>query len=310
MSERPQWFEDWLKDQLPASRALGTSFKRPTKSLTIPSNAGPGDARIVIGTVLPPPLDTYVVNPFAQRFSAAIIFYMGTVGDNDYAYIGVTNNSAPFVSLYFGAVNNGVIAERTTGSGFPAGMQMDTDAALNLFTVFNLPENTGGVEGSGGVMIGAGGRQDIRINPGPLKIWRDKFIFTSPFPTVTTNVYGVNVGCSIGGFVKVYDDSDLEVTINAGIHLIAATTSTGAQFGLRIVPNLANPGVFTEHDIGKIFCNLTNLHTYNSMSASISGLPSGNYNSLRVIWKRYLGTGTPEQNGDDEQTLVVRELAT
>src|ERR1700754_2104041 len=106
MSDLPQWFEEWLAGQPPPNRGLGTSFKRIQRSLTIPNNAKPGDPRIVIGTELPPPLDTYLVNPYATRFAAAIIFYMGTPSDDDFAYIGIVGVGGPFVSLIFGSVVN------------------------------------------------------------------------------------------------------------------------------------------------------------------------------------------------------------
>lgn len=92
----------------------------PEDPFTIPAGAGPGQARIVIGSQLPPPLDTYVpdgVYSFATGLSGAVIIY--SQGDDEqYVFIaGVEDGAGPEIGgLIIGFVSGGVVMEYTPGT--------------------------------------------------------------------------------------------------------------------------------------------------------------------------------------------------
>lgn len=94
--------------------------------MTLPSTAGTGMSRVVIGTDIPEPLASYVwaddgIPAQGSRYIAAIIFY-GNLGDNNYSFIGFTGNSNPLFPIYqmhIGAVNQGTVVEQIAGT--PAG---------------------------------------------------------------------------------------------------------------------------------------------------------------------------------------------
>lgn len=93
--------------------------------IVIPAGAGPGQARIVITSVLPAPLDTYTFTDragYANRYSGGVIFYSADSVpplDNTYTYLCVVNNNAANTGdVHFGNVVNGVVKEYA--AGFPA----------------------------------------------------------------------------------------------------------------------------------------------------------------------------------------------
>lgn len=81
----------------------------PLRTITIPGDAGPGDARIVITSELPPPLDTYTFNG-AQTYSGGIIYYAAG-GDTNYTYLCVVNDPAGDISVHIGHVRLGVVVD-------------------------------------------------------------------------------------------------------------------------------------------------------------------------------------------------------
>jgi len=83
-------------------------------NLTVPSSAGPGNARIVIASQLPPPLDTYVFYG-DQTYAGALIFY-AQGSDLDYTYLGVVEDVADQdISIHVGHVLNGAVVEISVG---------------------------------------------------------------------------------------------------------------------------------------------------------------------------------------------------
>lgn len=85
----------------------------PIDTLTLPSGAGPGDARIVIGPALPPPLDSYVFNG-DQTYAGGIIFYAEdpTDLDNNYTFLCVVEDGADQdIAIHVGHVNNGAVVD-------------------------------------------------------------------------------------------------------------------------------------------------------------------------------------------------------
>lgn len=126
----------------------------PVDPVTIPAGALPGTPRIVIGTVLPPPLDTYLatvggIGDFPYK--AAIILY-GPNGDNNFQYIALLADAGTGAfNSHWGAVQNGVVLEQTNfGPGhFPKGQRMvippGAGVVRNQFTgdAFDAFVNTG-----------------------------------------------------------------------------------------------------------------------------------------------------------------------
>lgn len=83
-----------------------------TRTITLPPGAGPGDARIVLGPDLPPPLDTYA--PFGGAYEAGIIFY-SQGNDTTYTYLCDLANTGAFTEVHLGHVRNGVVEEYSPG---------------------------------------------------------------------------------------------------------------------------------------------------------------------------------------------------
>lgn len=121
-----------------------------TDNLVVPPGAGPGDARIVIGPELPPPLDTYVPSgrfPTATGFAGAIIFY-SEGDDTTYIYMATVEDAGPpeIAGVVFGFVINGVIQEMSPG--FPMSLTLDSNTGsaspdINLEATGVLARTTG-----------------------------------------------------------------------------------------------------------------------------------------------------------------------
>jgi hypothetical protein len=83
------------------------------QSITLPSNAIPGQARLVIGADLPPPLDTYTT--LNGPYVAALIFY-SQGDDTTYSYIGVVEDSLTQLTIvHWGHVVSGAVVEDSGG---------------------------------------------------------------------------------------------------------------------------------------------------------------------------------------------------
>lgn len=94
--------------------------RQQTSFIVIPGGAGPGDARIVIASALPPPLDTYTFPP-ANHYAGGIIFYPDG-DDTSYTYLAVIeDNTDTIVGVHMGQVHNGAVMQ--DGSGFPFAQQ-------------------------------------------------------------------------------------------------------------------------------------------------------------------------------------------
>lgn len=109
-------------------------------TITLPPSAGPGDARIVIGPDLPPPLDTYTWA--GLRYTGAIIFY-SQGDDTTYSYLGVVeDNAVATTDVHWGSVVSGVVVETTPGQpaaldrfANPGGLGHFVDASSALFNI-------------------------------------------------------------------------------------------------------------------------------------------------------------------------------
>lgn len=87
MSDFPLWFRQWLANQPPDRKGLGSTFKRLLKRITIPDGAITGDIRYVIGADTPPELVAFGIN-------VAIIGYITNVLTGievGYFFIGLSN---------------------------------------------------------------------------------------------------------------------------------------------------------------------------------------------------------------------------
>lgn len=100
---------------------VGEGFAPSNRSITLPTGAGAGTARIVIGPDLPAPLTTYdfsavmpgATGPFLAV--AAILWYIGTAGDS-YEYMALIHNSpVTSAAIVFGSVSGTTMQEISPG---------------------------------------------------------------------------------------------------------------------------------------------------------------------------------------------------
>jgi hypothetical protein len=109
-------------------------------NITLPPGAGPGDPRLVIGPILPPPLDTYLFFG-TDKATTAIIWYGGTSSDDDYSFLAqVPTLSAHFI--YVGHVLNGAVVESSVGR--PGGQWWMFNGSGISFLQFLLNSSTAG----------------------------------------------------------------------------------------------------------------------------------------------------------------------
>jgi hypothetical protein len=92
-------------------------------NIILPPFAGPGQSRIEIGPILPPPLDTY---QFYSSFvaSGGIIFWPDGSLDS-YQFIVSVNSGASGAVIYQGSVDGGAVIEHKAGE--PAGLAFELD---------------------------------------------------------------------------------------------------------------------------------------------------------------------------------------
>ena len=313
MSEQPQWFKDWLRDNPPARASLGTTFKRVQRSITLPSNAGPGEARIVIGPDLPPPLDTYVVQPFNRHFVAAIIFYSGTPSDDDYIFMAVASPGA-LTAMYNGIVINGTVIERINGAGFPAGWVLETPGNTNdLFATFGLSDGTAGL-GSGGLLIG-GGSTARNALPNPAAESSDFFLGnTSATALQTSSAVFVSVpqaGNPTMEKVRLgsvgFDGSGIRVHLSGSL-FITGVAGTEVEFGVTV--QRVGGAVIGNYPIGSVFVNPISTHTPFNIFADLQDIqfsPSGLRYEFVLLWRRASGSGVLNMNIDDSYAWRVEE---
>lgn len=105
-----------------------------TRTIVLPPDAGPGQARIVIGPDLPPPLDTYVVNA-DQSYAGGLIFYADDplALDNSYTFLCVIEDTSDQdISIHLGHVVSGAVVE--FGPGIPAVQQWTVSIVTGLQT--------------------------------------------------------------------------------------------------------------------------------------------------------------------------------
>lgn len=108
------------------------AFQNPFRNLVIPSGAVSGQARIVIGPDLPPPLSTYQYQGSFPIIGA--ILYYNTA--DSYAWQGLVDAGGTIVTIN-GAVKSGVMIEISAGQ--PAGYNFQ--ALFTGQTVFELDVN-------------------------------------------------------------------------------------------------------------------------------------------------------------------------
>lgn len=117
-------------------------------SLVLPAGSPPGTARIVIGSDIPSPLDTYQFEtPLASglflKADAALIFYEGTPSDDDYNFIVHATDSLPSRSMIIiGSVLNGAVN------------QIGPNHAQGLYCSFSGATNDGELGLFGALVVG------------------------------------------------------------------------------------------------------------------------------------------------------------
>ena len=103
--------------------ATRSGWSVDSPNIILPPFAGPGQSRIEIGPVLPPPLDTY---QFYSAFvaSGGIIFWPDGSLDS-YQFIVSVNSGASGAVIYQGSVDGGAVIEHKAGE--PAGLAFELD---------------------------------------------------------------------------------------------------------------------------------------------------------------------------------------
>jgi hypothetical protein len=253
-----------------------------TYSLTLPSDALPGQPRIVIGSQLPPPLDTYVVAPWSRPFTSGIIFYAGTAGDDDYIFLAVVVQSAGFngVNLTIGAVANGVLQERSPG--VPGGLRLSMDTNSPLDVHFDLANFAGQLSR---VSMGSGVPPVLTTDKqiAPMQSVDEIAWFIPAVGGVTLNVTGV---------YQLLGGSPLNIiVVNEAIRAVfyvqasawSSVVGTAIEFGMRFNG--------TDYTVGQFLFNTAGEHHFFGGRFFIpGGVPAGSYQG-RIIWRRTSGTG-------------------
>lgn len=144
--------------------------------IIIPANGVPGQARIVITSVLPPPLDTYTFTDrsgVSGRYTGGIIFYANDNTlpfDTTYTYLCVVSETLgnAVADVHMGTVVNGVVQEYA--AGFPAVQLWAGNFGANGTERWI----SGGIVGLEANGAGAGGGVTIRgINTAPIVLRTD-----------------------------------------------------------------------------------------------------------------------------------------
>lgn len=203
-------------------------------NLTIPTSAGPGEARIVIASKLPPPLDTYLLAA-GFGYKSGIIFYSNG-DDTTYNFLVVGEDNQPNTALtHYGSVVGGAVVESAPGvpdvyalvSDFIAGAVANHSIAATLEAVLRTTGD-GGVGGTTLVeALGTGGIVAVTAD-GPVNVSA-----------------GGNHALQVGGVTQLngndayYVTHDEVVTAAAGITLnLVATLIPGCS--IQVLPATPN----------------------------------------------------------------------
>lgn len=189
------------------------------RNIVLPPDAGPGQARIVIGPDLPPPLDTYIPSgsfPTATGLAGGFIFY-SEGDDTTYVYfVDVEDDAAQQVAgAIIGFVVNGSVVERTGSPGVPMGIVLDANNGVTQ-PVITLTADILDVFATNGIQLAAGPTGAVSISA------------AGATANVLANTGGVQITASAAG-----QDVDIaatdDVTASAGD---AMSLSAGNSLGL------------------------------------------------------------------------------
>jgi hypothetical protein len=305
----------------PPRAGLGNTFKRPIVNFTIPSTAGVNQARTVIASVLPPPLDTYIVPPFGVKYRSGIIYY-GNGDDTSYIYDCVVNTaSAVTVARHVGMVLHGVVLEHTisaaqrplvqgwiNGNGFIS-HKFDSD----LFTIttggdpvlrqFSMDVNTGISLASGGdaapLSIGADGPVSISTLTGGLSLRTNGSDINITVNNITNNlvlslggmlVNGRSVGLGMGAHISAVANSAAIAGEAVVLTTPAMTFKAGRAYAVTyrgsVFPNTAN----TFHFIRVRKTNLAGALLSNLAQISTPAIGAQQTVYDRILIRRNAGT--------------------
>lgn len=141
----------------------------PLRQITLPPTAGPGEARIVIGPDLPPPLDTYVILG-GDTFAGGIIWYSDDPTpplDTTYTYeCVIANGLGTFTGVHRGWVVGGAVVEVSAGQ--PMGQRWEANSGPTLATIFFRADSLdleslgqAGISGDTAVVLTSNGQQIV-----------------------------------------------------------------------------------------------------------------------------------------------------
>jgi hypothetical protein len=305
-----------LEDLL-ATLSGGGWSNNPTFTITLPSNAGPGQARIVIGSPLPPPLTTYhFASAGGPIATAGIIFYQGTPADNDYTFLVIVKFPGELL-LKQGSVLAGAVIECDPGTpGFPAGQSwgftgtptaritlrgIDTVQAIEIGNPFSTTWVPIVIDGNV-TMNGIRNAQSPRLIVAGNLVTTTESTFNANLVGLTTvSAVYVDVTGATLNISKQYD-TDSRLGIDVSVQAFSTAINTVAQYGVNI------NGV--DYDITNATMNVANQRQLGvGFRDDVAvGLAVGTY-AVQLRWKRTAGAGTLSIS-NDAVSIRAREIAT
>lgn len=291
------------------------------RTLTIPQDAGPGEARIVIsGSQLPPPLDTFLVTTLAgdAPYSAGIVFY-GEGDDTTYQYIAVVPE--PGVSdrfaTHWGCVLNGAVLEENNGlvGGYPQAFKMRLAAGPDFFTEVTT-ENLSVLVDQILTLFTRNGNISLSAINGAVTVQANQFSCEG-FQISGSNAFftqkGVTATNKLTNTFSNYPDNPavtLYKTMHSGLTAVrvrfepgfwVSAAGTGAEFAV------LNGG--TDYVTRWVNAALTpNAHMIAPGVVQIGGLNEGNH-TFTGRWRNVTAVGNLTADGNDMVTLEAWEVS-
>jgi hypothetical protein len=263
----------------------------PTFVLTIPSDAGPGEARIVIGPELPPPLDTYLFGGLDLAVGG-IIFYNGGT-DDDYQFI-VSVPAATLESIFIGSVVSGAVLD--DGAGNPRGLEYAADL-ITLVTSWVMTAS------------------NVVINPGvQATVYNgDLLVVAERGDGATSMTPGTTVAAGYGdvpGPISVTIDKNYTDKASGGsrlkIHVEGQVRSTAVNTDIWIGVNITGVAGAGDRDLARAFCVTANQPYFYAGTFYLDDVGAGNVTAT-MRWKRVAGAGTATITANDSGFLAIAE---
>lgn len=292
--------------------------------ITFPSTSGPGQARFVLGTQLPPPLNTYVVDTSlgSTTYKAAIIIY-GTDVDT-YQYIGLlADNAIPnLFNVHWGAVVNGAVVEDANFSPqhVPQAFRMNVDPTIpgtinqfnpNRFNVFADTEIILQCMDPGGLNLMQLVSDAIELYPASNARLQSYFLTASH---AFVSVKGLTSTSKNTNTFSDYPDNihvDITKDFDASVSAVMVRFDPGYFIdNANASPEFAvNDGStdWVTRFIGATDLGI-NSHKVGPGAALLTGLAAGNY-TITGRWRNVTATGNIWADGGDMVTLEAWEVS-